>query len=116
MLPIRRPGTYEKLLLQYYVNNRYSVVSCMSRNSELSGLEKNWETHTGSFPTITLILLEFATYFRYILYIHMVRTSSRSLAAILEENRKNHYTYRNHVKYIYDTPILGRSNILADDN
>ena len=40
MLPIGRPCTYEKLLLQY-VNNRYSHVSCMSmRSSELSDLEK----------------------------------------------------------------------------
>ena len=36
MLPIRRPCMYEKLLLQYYVNNRYSDIS--------------WETPTGPFP------------------------------------------------------------------
>ena len=42
MLPIRRPCTYKKLLLEYYVNNRYSDVSCTSmRSSELSELEKN---------------------------------------------------------------------------
>jgi hypothetical protein len=46
VLPIRRPCTYEKLLLQYYVNNRYSDISCMS-SSELWDLEKklgntNW--------------------------------------------------------------------------
>ena len=35
-----RPCTYEKLLLQYYVNNRYSDVSCMSmRSSESLDLE-----------------------------------------------------------------------------
>ena len=46
-MSIRQPCAYEKLLLQYYVNNRYSDVSCMSmRSSELTGIfffgNTNW--------------------------------------------------------------------------
>ena len=46
MLTIRRPYTYAKLLLQYYVNNRYSDASCMSMgSSELLDLEKKNGKH-----------------------------------------------------------------------
>ena len=47
-----RPCKYEKLLQQYYLNNRYSNVSCMNLcSSELSDLEKilgntNWTFST----------------------------------------------------------------------
>ena len=51
---------YEKLLLQYYVENRYSDVPCMSmRNTEI-GLEKkmgksNW-TFSLYFMAVTVTL------------------------------------------------------------
>ena len=44
---------YEKLLLQYYVNNRYPVVYRMSmRSSELWNSKKIWERVTGPFPKL----------------------------------------------------------------
>ena len=55
MLPIWQPCMYEELGLQYYLNNCYSDVSCMSMSSsELSDLEKMLflETPTGPFPLI----------------------------------------------------------------
>ena len=44
-------NTDEKLLLQYYVNNRYSVVICMSmRSSDL--LREISETRSGPSPKV----------------------------------------------------------------
>ena len=51
VLAILLPCTHEKLLLQYYVNNRYSDFSCMSMwSSELFDLEKFLGNVNWTFP------------------------------------------------------------------
>ena len=50
VLPIWRSCTYEKLLLQYYVNSHYLDIVCVI------GLKQFWETPTEPFPKFFIYL------------------------------------------------------------